>query len=586
MTGYNESSHLRYWIFDSALHLQSCRRKASRLAREWITRTTKSNKAGDDGIDQNIQTSAVDSADCRDQESGYLDPTMQTPRSTFLPMSATKALLVPVHAFACGYSARVANQNEQLEPVLTEQPEGGGELVSASEEKTSKRKKKAKKENTGMDLAEENPEDDIQFLSVYEEEMILSFFAARLSSLIGPLASLPKLQRESKVVATAALLFRRFFVSNSVMIHDPKLMVVVAAWLASKVEDCMIDIKHLIEGAVAMDATLTPSEIVQAELVFISGIHFDLYCFHPLKSVLAFTEDLRTYLKSELGQQFIVFVDEAKRSDTDDGGGMEETHVVRNPHHVSGQDLKPIYDTARQILEDVVISDIPLLYSPAVVGLCSMIVAQEFVHDKYERSLQKYNLKQKVEESAKTVSDARPENELQKPPPQPIRIDIEGYLRQRFQGSEAEMIRKKYHGRLSSGNGSSNGATASTKSNDAPLLSANMASSDDTSSVVDQTLSQFESVCSKLREMRHGKWGCSGRYSISGSGSQLTENTSGGTGPDMKALKSVHKKLKKVRIWGKSLDSEKAPPSNKRKGDSVVAAVDSEDQATKKSRTE
>ena len=67
----------------------------------------------------------------------------------------------------------------------------------------------------------------------------MDFYAAKLPSLIGPLAQLPRLRREVKVSATAALLFRRFYLSNSVMLFDPKAIMVAAAFLASKVEDAM-----------------------------------------------------------------------------------------------------------------------------------------------------------------------------------------------------------------------------------------------------------------------------------------------------------------------------------------------------------
>ena len=48
--------------------------------------------------------------------------------------------------------------------------------------------------------------------------------------LIGPKADLPKCRRDIKVTATAALLFRRFYLSNSVMIHDPKALMVAVSY--------------------------------------------------------------------------------------------------------------------------------------------------------------------------------------------------------------------------------------------------------------------------------------------------------------------------------------------------------------------
>jgi len=50
-----------------------------------------------------------------------------------------------------------------------------------------------------------------------------------------------------------------------------------------------------------MQAPVTIQEILNAEVSLIDGLDFDLMCFHPYKAVLAFTEDLRTYLKSDKG---------------------------------------------------------------------------------------------------------------------------------------------------------------------------------------------------------------------------------------------------------------------------------------------
>ena len=84
----------------------------------------------------------------------------------------------------------------------------------------------------------ENPSGN-DFLSPEEEGRLVDFYAAKLPSLIGPLAQVPRLRREIKVSATAALLYRRFYLSNSVMLYDPKAIMVASAFLASKVEDAM-----------------------------------------------------------------------------------------------------------------------------------------------------------------------------------------------------------------------------------------------------------------------------------------------------------------------------------------------------------
>lgn len=91
--------------------------------------------------------------------------------------------------------------------------------------------------------APKHSRDSKEFLVPEEENLLVSFYASKLPSLIGPMAQLPRLRREPKVPATAVTLLRRFYLSNSVMLHDPKAIMVSAAFLASKVEDAMTDVR-------------------------------------------------------------------------------------------------------------------------------------------------------------------------------------------------------------------------------------------------------------------------------------------------------------------------------------------------------
>jgi len=218
----------------------------------------------------------------------------------------------------------------------------------------------AKKKATFLD-EEEGPmqtEGFDSFLYPEEEALLVSFYASKLPSLIGPMAQLPRLRRDSKLPATAAMLLRRFYLSNSVMIHDPKAIMVGAAFLAAKVEDAMTDYRYLEEGTNLMNSPVTLSEIIPAEVSLLSGINFELLCFHPYKAVLAITEDLRTYLKSEKGRCLVKF-----------GNGSDRRIV--------GKDLMPMHDAAHSIVNDVIVSDIPLLYTPGQIGLAALMVANE-----------------------------------------------------------------------------------------------------------------------------------------------------------------------------------------------------------------
>jgi cyclin H len=205
------------------------------------------------------------------------------------------------------------------------------------------------------DYANEGPwesSDGNSFIDAAEEQLLVNFYLSKLPALIGPAAQVQRLRRDSKVLATSAMLYRRFFTSNSVLLFDPKAILVAAAFLGSKVEDAMAPVHHLEEGIVALDAVVSTQEIMAAEVALISGVNFDLLCFHPYKAVVSLTEDLRTFLKTAAGQ------------------GLTEQPIT-------GQDLKPVYDRARAILEDNVVSDLPLVFSPSQIGMAALMCAAE-----------------------------------------------------------------------------------------------------------------------------------------------------------------------------------------------------------------
>ncbi|GKY90386.1 hypothetical protein MPSEU_000012600 [Mayamaea pseudoterrestris] len=343
----------------------------------------------------------------------------------------------PVEHFACGYSQQQRDKDfDMAESTLLETSPNGHAYL--------------------------NPE---------EETTLISFYIDKLPALIGPSAQVHRLRRDLKVTATAALLTRRFFLSNSVMMFDPKCVMVAAAFLAAKVEDVTADVRYLEQGTEALQAPVAAQDIISYELQLLSGCHFDLLCFHPFKPLSALTEDLRTYLKSDKGKN-LVHVSHGDGSPTSNNEGNSSSRLL------SSNDLRPIYETARTLLEKVVLSDVPLLYSPAQVALASLMVAQE-----------------QVLAASSTLPNAAPQ------------IDFLGYLNQRF---DDQMLQ-------------------------------NNAQPNETVATMAETLRQ---ICDMLRTFQH------------------TPAT------DMGALKTIHKKLKKVRWWGK--ESKK---SKKKEGDTIDGEV-------------
>ncbi len=152
-------------------------------------------------------------------------------------------------------------------------------------------------------------------------------------------------------------------------------------------KDATCDIRYLEDGTKAMSAHVSIGEIIRAEIDLVKGVDFDLTCVHPYKVVLAYTEDLRTFLKSSVGKKCV------------------------NTTTISGEDLRPIYDGARNIVEKVMFSsDVMMLASAGKVGLAAMMLANDKLVEKSDAS---------------TTA---------------IKIDFKGYMKCRFNEKEDKNI--------------------------------------------------------------------------------------------------------------------------------------------------
>lgn len=191
----------------------------------------------------------------------------------------------------------------------------------------------------------ESPTGGHKYINAGQEKTLVDFYLGKLPALVGPAAQVRRMRRGPKVVATAAMLYQRFFVSNSVLLFDPKVMMVAAVFLATKTEDSMATTKDLEIASESMQAPVKTVDIVSAEVHLIAGVHFDLHCFHPYKTLESLTEDVRSHLKKA------------------------------GEHRVS-PDWKTIYDAARKLIdESLVQKDVALLYTPSFIGLASLVKA-------------------------------------------------------------------------------------------------------------------------------------------------------------------------------------------------------------------
>mmetsp|Transcript_22554 Transcript_22554/g.46799 ORF Transcript_22554/g.46799 Transcript_22554/m.46799 type:complete len:232 (+) Transcript_22554:124-819(+) len=121
---------------------------------------------------------------------------------------------------------------------------------------------------------------------------------------------------------------------------------------------------------------------------------------------LAYTEDLRTYLKTDKGSKLATF------------SGHEDRPVV-------GEDLRPMHDEARKIVDDACVSDVILLAPPGQIGLAAMMVANDDLQLLQQKQLQQ-------------PSNGEDGGEMQPKRPTAPKIDLLGYVASRFDDREDE----------------------------------------------------------------------------------------------------------------------------------------------------
>ena len=125
-------------------------------------------------------------------------------------------------------------------------------------------------------------------VSAGDEALFTGWFEKQIQLLCGRGADRAgRLRRSDKVSATAVVLFKRFFLSHSVLELDPMTLALCAIFVAGKLEDEFVAAADL-AAAVSPDdaaATALAAAVAAAEPAFLAGVRFDLRVAHPHRSL-------------------------------------------------------------------------------------------------------------------------------------------------------------------------------------------------------------------------------------------------------------------------------------------------------------
>jgi cyclin-C len=99
-----------------------------------------------------------------------------------------------------------------------------------------------------------------------------------------------------RVAATAMVYFKRFYVRNCIKDHDPRLIALVALYLAAKVEEHTLPAKVIIAHMNSLSSMehafpYSISHVYDYEFKLIAALDFDLIIFHPYRPMVQYCTD-------------------------------------------------------------------------------------------------------------------------------------------------------------------------------------------------------------------------------------------------------------------------------------------------------
>ncbi|CAK4666083.1 hypothetical protein LEN26_015084 [Aphanomyces euteiches] len=179
-------------------------------------------------------------------------------------------------------------------------------------------------------------EDPSIFLTPEEEAMVVDFFQVQVQRTCTTV-----FKTSEKVKAAAVLLFKRFYLSNSIMEFHPKNIGATAIYVAGKVEEQYISVESLVK---LYEGVVKESDVITHEMIVLEGVRFQLIMYHPFRSLTGFIDDLRAFYKSR---------------------GVDIPITT----------LQTLHATATSCINDLLLTDAPFLYTPAFLALAGLHLA-------------------------------------------------------------------------------------------------------------------------------------------------------------------------------------------------------------------
>ncbi|KAG1711139.1 hypothetical protein DVH05_013856 [Phytophthora capsici] len=173
----------------------------------------------------------------------------------------------------------------------------------------------------------------LEFLDPEQEAILRAFYEEKIQES----CSAQFLRTSDKVKCCAMLLFKRFYLSNSVMEFHPKYLVPTAIYVAGKVEE-----QYMSVDTVADQLHVDHKFIIGHEMILLEGVRFQLIMYHPFRALLGFLDDFRAFAKQILHKDLPATV------------------------------LQKLHANSTALLNDMLLTDLPLLHYPSHLALAAL----------------------------------------------------------------------------------------------------------------------------------------------------------------------------------------------------------------------
>ena len=120
----------------------------------------------------------------------------------------------------------------------------------------------------------------------------------RLSSVLSQVGS--KLNLRQRVIATATIFFRRFYLKNAYCETDPYIVIAACLYVAAKAEEQPVHIKTVVSEARAVFGAYgvkhfptDNAKLAEMEFYLVDDLECDLVVFHPYRTLMALVNDVQ-----------------------------------------------------------------------------------------------------------------------------------------------------------------------------------------------------------------------------------------------------------------------------------------------------